>query len=136
MMYAVIKESSSMQYHQEIFNIKLFTKEMKFSNYRPIEMDKYLKLVKESGKEFKGVIYEHCPVGQSVGWIGIESETGQTIVQGKFKSYLHQGNYDQLEEVFQNILSDFSKSQEFYLVYLNSPQEVSPSNLKTKILFR
>ena len=121
-------------YAQENIKVKLITKPMKFLNYRPLEMEKYQQIVMANEAIFQGVMYEKG-VADGVGWIGLPADNGQEAIEGQFTTYLHRGSYDQLEGAFQQIMTDYPEAQEFYLVYLNSPQEVAVGELRTKIMF-
>ena len=122
-------------YKQEDIEVKLVIKPIKFRDYRPLEMEKYEQLVTENSEIFQGILYEKG-AADGQGWIGLPAETGSEVIAGRFITYLHRGAYNQLKGIFQKISNDYPKAQEFYLVYLNSPQEVAPEGLETKIIFR
>lgn len=119
-----------MNYSKEKINVKLKTMPGWFFFYMPLSVP-YKKLALEKG----GAMWEKSTfLGR--GWIGIEHEAGDKMVEGEFNTYIHKGEYKKLKNVFKNIMKDYPETREFYSIYLNSPEEVSESELETKIIFR
>lgn len=71
-----------------------------------------------------------------LGWLGAVDETGETVVEGEFKTYTHAGSYSKLMEVCKGIAGSQPSISEFYCVYLNSPADTAEEDLRTKIIFK
>ncbi len=78
------------------------------------------------------------------GWIGVEVENSEKAandsriikLSGEYKSYEHEGPYNQLGRVYKEIMEDEPAAKEYYSIYLNNPATTEEENLKTLICFR
>jgi hypothetical protein len=78
-----------------------------------------------------------------MGWVALkvnddadENHPNIITLEGEFTTYEHQGPYRQMGTSYQKVMQDHPSAQEFYNLYLNSPYEVAPDELRTLICFR
>ena len=125
-----------MEYQLENIKIRLKTKPVDYDEQcRPVEGTAYENFNKEHADRTVPDIWEKA-MPNTRGWLGVVDETGETAIEGEFKTYTHTGPYGGLMEVCKNIAREHPGLTEFYCVYLNSPLEAAPENLQTKIVFR
>ena len=125
-----------MDFKQEKIKIRLKTEPVDYDeNCLPVDKTIYQKFDQKHKDRQVFDIWE-MSLPNSRGFLGITNEAGDTLVEGLFKTYLYQGAYTGLMDVCKNIVQKHPKVIEFYIVYLNSPNKVAESDLKTKIVFR
>ena len=125
-----------MTYKEERIKVRLKTKPVLYNeDCLPVEEMAYLDFHKENQEREVFDLWE-MSMPNSQGWLGVVNEAGETLIEGTFQTYIHQGAYQGLMEVCRNIARQHPKLVEFYCVYLNSPEEVAEANLRTKIVFR
>ena len=125
-----------MDFQTEEIKVSLKTQPVDYGeNCLPKDKEAYQRFNQEHKNRPKFDIWEKSiPNGQ--GFLGVINKKGDTIVEGSFKTYTHKGSYSKLMEICKNIATSNPNIVEFYCVYLNSPEEVSENDLKTKIIFR
>ena len=124
-----------MDYVKEKISVGLKTQPVEFVDYRIKNKVNYHQFDQAHKDRVLVDIWEKS-VAQGQGWLGVIAEPSDTTVAGDFTTYLHIGCYDQIESIIQKIMTDYPQIGEFYLVYLNSPQDNFPEKPKTKFIFR
>ena len=104
-------------------------------NCRPASDTVYQELDTQNGGREVFDIWEMA-MPNSLGWLGVIDEMGETTVEGEFKTYTHKGSYLKLMEICKGIASSQPSISEFYCIYLNSPADTEEKDLRTKVIFK
>ncbi|MYB39768.1 hypothetical protein F4X86_00540 [Candidatus Saccharibacteria bacterium] len=125
-----------MEYQLENIKVRLKTMPVRYDeNCRPPSDAVYQEFdAQNAGREVFDMWEMSMP--NSLGWLGVVDEAGETAVEGEFKTYTHAGSYSKLMEVCKGIASSQPSISEFYCIYLNSPADTEEENLRTKIIFK
>ncbi len=124
-----------MAYQTENITARLKTKPVQYNqDCRPNDPGIY----QQFDEEFKDrTVYDiwEMSMPNSLGWLGIIDDDGETVVEGEFKTYTHTGPYSELMEACKDIARRHTDLTEFYCLYLNSPLQVAAKDLQTKIVW-
>lgn len=125
-----------MQSVDENIRVRLKTRRVDYGpDCRPVDPSAYSKFDRDFKSRPTFDIWEAVLMnGRS--WLGVVADDGETTVEGRYQTYLHRGSYDRLMELGKQVGRDHPDLVEFYLVYLNSPEEVAEPDLQTRIVFR
>lgn len=125
-----------MQYVDEDIKVRLKTRSVDYGpDCQPVDPSAYPKFDRDFKSRSKFDIWE-AVLMNGQGWLGVVADDGETVIDGRYQTYLHRGSYDRLMELGKQVGRDHPDLVEFYLVYLNSPEEVAEPELQTKIVFR
>ena len=125
-----------MIYKEETISLRLKTRPVDYGqDCRPTDPDIYQKIDTEFKERAVFDLWE-AVLPNARGWLGVVDDEGKQPIEGAYKTYLHTGSYVKLMEAGKEIGRTQPKMTEFYMVYLNSPQDTAEGDLKTKIVFR
>lgn len=76
------------------------------------------------------------------GWIGVEVNKPSmprddvVAISGEFETYVHTGPYKTIGTAYKKIMKSRPAAKEFYNLYLDDPEKVSPEQCRTQIYFK